>query len=106
MPLLPLDFDLRHNSVASPGLSFDQPLGAGDLVSILGMTHELLQFELPSLPLVLHGRYDRQTESLRPAVDTLLVEPALGRVELTLRHAFPIGRGRNALRELRVDLDE
>jgi hypothetical protein len=106
MPLMPHDFDIRHNNVASPGLAFDPPLAAPDVVSILGMTHELFQFAVPSLPLVFHGRYDQRTDTIRPAIDTVLVEPGLGRFELTARHAFTIGRGRNVLRELRVDLDE
>ncbi|MGH7298088.1 MAG: DUF2169 family type VI secretion system accessory protein [Polyangiaceae bacterium] len=106
MPLMPLDFDVRHNSVASPGLSLETPLAAGDVISILGMTHELVQFAVPSLPLVVRARYDQQTEVVSPAIDMVLVEPALGRFELTLRRAFSIGRGKNVLRELRVDVDE
>lgn len=106
MPLMPLDFDIRHNSVASPGLLFDPPLVAGDVVSILGMSRDLLHFQVPALPLVLHGRYDRQTETVRPAIDTVLIEPSLRRFEIAMRRAFPIGRGRNVLRELRVGLDD
>lgn len=106
MPLMPRDFDVRHNNVAHPSLMFDPPLSAGDVVSILGMTHDAFQLSVPSLRLVLHGRYDERTETVRPDIDTVLVEPAPGRFELTARHAFPIGRGRNVLRELRVDIDE
>ncbi len=40
-----------------------------------------------------------------PPVDTVLVEPEAGRVELTVRWTFPRGRGRTMLREIRVDLD-
>jgi hypothetical protein len=106
MPLMPNDFDVRHNNVASPGLLLDPALGPGDVVSIMGMTHDLLQFAIPPVPLVLHGRYDERTETARPVVDTLLIEPSLGRLELTMRRAFSVGRKRSALRELRIDVDE
>jgi hypothetical protein len=104
MPLMPLDFDIRHNSVASPALLFDPPLVPGDSIAILGMTHDFFQFEVPALELVIHGRYDERTDTVHPAVDTVLIEPGLRQFELTARHAFPIGRGRSVLRELRVDV--
>jgi hypothetical protein len=105
MPLMPLDFDVRHNNVAHPALMLDPPLLAGDAISILGMTHDVLQFVVPSLPLVIQGRYDERTETVHPDIDTVLIEPGQGRFELTARHAFSIGRGRDVLRELRVDVD-
>jgi hypothetical protein len=106
MPLMPNDFDVRHNNVATPALLLDPALGPGDVVSIMGMTHDLLQFALPPVSLVLHGRYDERTETVRAVVDTVLIEPSLGRIELTMRHAFSVGRRRSALRELRADIDE
>ena len=45
------------------------------------------------------------TVVVRPPVDTLLVEPDLARFELVARVAFPIGRGRKVLREIRVDTE-
>src|SRR5579859_6937852 len=106
MPLMPHDFDVRHNNVASPGLVFDPPLESHEVVSILGMSHELFQLSVPRWPLIFHARYDERADVVRPAIDTILVEPGQGRFELTARHAFPIGRGRNVLRELRVGVDE
>ncbi len=107
MPLMPLDFDVRHNNVAPPTLQLDPPLGAGETVAISGMTEEgFFGVELPPLPLVLHGRYhDGRVVMARPHVDLVLVEPAKGELQMTWRHAFPMGRGKKVLREIRVDTD-
>jgi hypothetical protein len=105
MPLLPLDFDIRYNNVASPALWFEEPLAAGDSVALFGMHEDgLWQFELPVVPLRLSARlHDGRTLTLRPPIDTVLVEPGTNEVQLTLRHAFPVGRGKSLLREIRID---
>jgi hypothetical protein len=107
MPLMPLDFDVRHNNVAPPWLQFDPPLTGGEIIGTLGMVEEGgWTVELPAVRAVFHGRYaDGRVQSVRPAVDTVVVEPAKGEVQLTLRYAFPMGRGKTVLREIRVDLD-
>jgi hypothetical protein len=63
--------------------------------------------ELPALRLAIHARFaDGRVVTARPAIDTVLVEPIEDRVELSVRHAFPAGRGKTALREIRVDTDD
>jgi len=104
MPLMPTDFDVRHNNVAHPSLVFDKPLAPGDAASVLGMSHELFAFKVPKVPLVLRARYDDRTEEARPSIDTLLLEPTRGRFEIVLRKTFTLGRGRSALREIRADV--
>ena len=83
------------------------PLRAGDPIALLGMTLDgLWKVELPAMAVTLHGRYhDGRVVSERPAIDTVLIEPLKDEVQLTLRHAFPMGRGATALREIRVDAD-
>jgi hypothetical protein len=107
MPRMPADFDVRHNNVAPAVLQFDPPLEPGAPLALLGMTPDgLWKVELPAMAVSLHGRYhDGRVVTVRPAIDTVLVEPLDERVELTLRHAFPMGRGKVALREIRVDHD-
>jgi hypothetical protein len=107
MPRMPADFDVRHNNVAPAALQFDPPLGAGEPIALLGMTADgLWKVELPTVHVSLHGRYhDGRVVTARPAIDTVIVEPLDDRIELTLRHAFPMGRGKVALREIRVDHD-
>jgi hypothetical protein len=105
-PLMPLDFDIAHNNVASPGLMFDPPLAPGDPISVLGMSHDLFELRLPPMPVVLRARYDDRSEEARPVVDTVLLEPTRGRMEMVVRKAFTIGRGARALREIRADVDD
>jgi hypothetical protein len=88
-------------------LQFDPPLRAGDPIALLGMTADgLWKVELPAMAVRLGGRYhDGRVVPVRPHVDTVLVEPLEAAIELTLRHAFPLGRGNAVLREVRVDTD-
>jgi hypothetical protein len=108
MPLLPHDFDARYWNVAHPSLQFEEHLRAKDPIAILGMTPgDALLLELPALCVVLHGKTDDgRTLTARPPIDTVLVETNAARVELTVRHVFPKGRGRTLLREIRVDVDD
>jgi hypothetical protein len=106
MPLMPLDHDPRTNNAAHPSLVFDPHLAPGDAIAILGMSESgALSFRLPPFPLVLRGHFDRSGKvEVRPPIDTLLVEPGSRRVELAVRHAFPIGRGLDVLREITAEL--
>jgi hypothetical protein len=105
MPLMPVDFDIRYNNVAPPALWFEEPLAVGDSLALLGMHEDgLWQFELPAMPVRLSARlHDGRTLAVRPSIDTVLVEPRTNEVQLTLRRAFPVGRGKSLLREIRVD---
>jgi hypothetical protein len=107
MPRMPVDFDARFNNVAPAALQFEPPLGAGDPIALLGMTADgLWKVELPAMAVRLEGRYhDGRVVPVRPHLDTLLVEPLEDAIQLTLRHAFPMGRGNTVLREIRVDTD-
>lgn len=105
MPLLPADFDPRFNNVAHPSLVFDAPLAAGTPVAILGMTLGApLSFAVPTLPVVVRGRYDVSGKVALPIeIDTLVVQPSLGRLEIAGRRVLAVGRGRDVLREASVD---
>lgn len=108
MPLMPHDFDARYWNVAHPALQVEEHLRTGDLVAILGMTSTgTFTFELPALPVVLRGKTsDGRAITARPPIDTLFVDANAERVELTVRHVFPKGRGKTLLREIRVDADD
>ncbi len=106
MPMLPLDYDARFENVAHPSLQMDAPIAPGTPIAVLGMTEATaFRCEVPDLRLVVHGLRNGERTSLRPLPDTLVVEPARARIELTCRAVFPMGRGRTALREIRVDTD-
>jgi hypothetical protein len=105
MPLLPADYDVRHGNVAHPALLFEAGVAPGTAISILGVGEGFFGFELPRLPVVVRALYavsGRRT--VCPSIDTVLVEPGRRRVEVVARCAFPIGRGRDVLGEVRVDV--
>lgn len=106
MPLLPTDYDPRANNVAHPTLLFEEYLRAGDPIAILGMTTRgPLSFALPELGVVIHARSDVSGEiAVRPPIDLVLIEPEAGVVEIAMRAAFPQGRGKDKLREIRVEM--
>ncbi len=108
MPFLPLDFDNRYYNVAHPSLIFEEALVEKDPIAVLGMTPSgLFSLEIPRFPVVLRGRMDRSgIRGVRPPVDTVIVEPSRSRFEIVVRSAFPVGRGADVLRELRVDEDD
>jgi hypothetical protein len=106
MPAMPLDFDIRANNLAHPALIFDVPLAAGDEISVVGMsTRGVLSFRMPELGVVIRARSDVGGKvQIVPHIDTLLIEPGAHRFEIVARAAFPQGRGRDVLREIRIDL--
>lgn len=105
MPLMPLDFDVRHNNVAHPALQLETPLAAGDEIAVNGMSERgVFVAKLPALDVVVRARFDRSGKvEARPSIDTLVVHPEQRRFEVVLRKAFARGRGDDVLRELRVD---
>ncbi|WP_437840088.1 DUF2169 family type VI secretion system accessory protein [Sorangium sp. So ce1153] len=106
MPLLPLDYDPRFENVAHPSLQLKAPPPPGTEIAVLGMSERgLFRCELPDTKLVVHGIRGQERTTVRPVVDTVLIEPARGRVELVHRAVFTMGRGRTLLREIRVDTD-
>jgi len=106
MPLAPKDHDHRFNNVAHPTLQFESPLQPGDEFSALRMTEdEFFSFKIPPFAPLVRGVFDGRTVQARPPIDVLLVEPTRRRFELVARAPFPIGRGKEVLREVRVDRD-
>ncbi len=105
MPLMPRDYDMRHNNCAHPSMQLDRPFEPEEPLRILGMTEDqVLQFNLPQLTVKAAGRYDDgATDTLVMPVDTVLVEPNDACLELTARATFSLGRGGRLLRELRVE---
>ena len=106
MPAMPPDFDLRANNQAHPSLWFEHPLAPGDEIAVVGMsTRGVLSFRVPDLRLVIKARSDQSGKvEMRPAIDTIVVEPGERRVEVVVRKAFLQGRGKDVLRGIRVDL--
>lgn len=106
MPLLPGDYDSRFENVAHPSLQVGAGVPSGTLLAASGMSESgTFQCALPELPIVVHALRNGSRATVRPPVDLVLIEPARGRVELLARAVWTMGRGKTALREIRVDTD-
>ncbi|MGK4005435.1 DUF2169 domain-containing protein [Sorangium sp. So ce1036] len=75
-PLLPEDFDDRHNLAASPGLIADPPLAGGEPVRVLNLTRDgALAFELPKVKVEIEFQVKgREPAAFAPHLDTVLVD--------------------------------
>ncbi len=105
MPVMPEDFDVRANNQAHPSLIFDAALAPGDEIAIVGMsTRGVFSFKIPDLGLVFRARSDAGGRvEAPPVIDTILIEPEARRIEVVARRSFPQGRGKDVLREIRID---
>lgn len=106
MPLAPHDYDVRAANVAHPLLQLDQPAKPGDVFALQGMSlaDGPWHVSVPDAhPRVVIRRDDGQEEVIRPALDTVLLEPNDDLVELTYRAVLLHGRGRRRLREVKID---
>lgn len=107
MPLLPEDYDVRFGNVAHPSLQFEEHLEARDLIGVQGMSPAPLVFPIPALGVAVTGLYDTgERMTVRPPIDTILIEPEARRVEVVARAVLFIGRGKRVLRELVVRSDD
>jgi hypothetical protein len=102
-PVLPEDFDVKHNAVAPPGLWCATPLVGDELVEVLGATPEgAWRFRLPryepSFACVIGG----ERRELEAHLDTFLVDADEGRVELTWRAAFRLPRKSERVERIEV----
>lgn len=104
-PLYPETFDPRYHQQASPELQFSGDLRGGEAFRTLGLSRErMFEFSIPEMQVRMRCMYDQRSETRECPVDTLVVEPHLGRIEMVSRAAFPLGRSPGQLlREVHVD---
>lgn len=89
-PLLPEDFDERYFQGA-PEDQRCKPLRGGEVVRLVNLSKEGdLSFELPDLSLPMEFRFADGTETMRPAADTLILEPDEGRFQVLWRARQPV----------------
>jgi hypothetical protein len=97
-PIAPADFDPRFNSVAPAELWSEEPLAGDEPIEIAGATAEgLWCFRLPPYRPVFRAAVRDASIEPRTHLDTLLIDSAERRVELTWRVAIPLPRKRQAL---------
>lgn len=102
-PVLPADFDVRHNCVAPPGLWSATPLLGDEAVEVLGATPEgAWRFRLPryepSFACVVAG----ERRELVTHLDTLLIDADAGQVELTWRATIRLPRKAELIERIEV----
>ncbi|MFO7561942.1 MAG: DUF2169 domain-containing protein [Enhygromyxa sp.] len=102
-PFWPHDFDYRYFQAAPPDQQIPHPAG-GEAIVLLNLTASgLEQFRLPRrrLPILLIEHNGQYAEKLA-VLDTVLIEPDLGRLCLTWRLCHPLRRDPFELREVVV----
>lgn len=104
MPLLPLDFDARHNQCAPPESIVPGYLSGGELVQVHHMSAlGPIQFSLPKLRFFVGAMVDGQLQESPVALDTVLLRPTEDRtLDLTWRALIPIPRPHHRLRYVQV----
>jgi hypothetical protein len=101
-PLLPRNFDSRHNQ-AAPLDQQASALQTGESVRLTHFTPEgNWQFALPSTECFVWLMFAKGRRQALARLDTLLIEPDIHTVSLTFRLKLALDRGRNPLREIVV----
>jgi hypothetical protein len=101
-PFLPQDFDPQYFQSAS----LDQQVShfeGDEVVRCLNMTENgVFEARVPRFDLPLRFRFRDRDVQTTPKLDTLIAEPALGRILAIWRASVPLGRKIHALREVLV----
>ena len=102
-PYLPSDFDTRFFLVAPSGLSVPGYLRGGEPVEVRGCTPvEPMRFLLPVCTLALMFDFDGRQMRETPNLETVLIEPDVGRVQLLYRAGIKVDKHLLKLREVAV----
>lgn len=103
MPLPPLDFDERHNQVATPDLICPGFLKGGERMELLNMSPlGVLHCTLPRLAFGVLASRDSGREEYGVVLDTVVVDTSVPAVELVWRTAIPQGVLRRCVRGISV----
>jgi hypothetical protein len=101
VPLFPEDFDYRYFQAAPPDQQISHPKG-GEEVVLQNLTPEgVTRFRLPvrRMP-VLFSPHHAPDQLVEAVIDTVVIEPDLGRFTLTWRVSYPLRRNAFELRQV------
>lgn len=102
-PYLPLDFDPRFLNVAAPELVAPDYLQGGEPVELSGVTAEApLRFNLPACTLATVFHFAGREIPQPAALDTVVLEPDLARLQLVWRACQPVDKHALRLTEVHV----
>jgi hypothetical protein len=103
MPLLPMDFDERHNQVAPPSMILPGYLRGGEQVSLLNLNADgPMRFLLPRIVFFVGARSESGMTEYPPALDSLILVPNERRFELVWRCTLPVPRRARELEAVQV----
>ena len=106
-PYLPHDFNPRFFQAAPPGLIAPGYLRGGEPVEVVGCSaYGPLRFLLPACTLMLVFDFDGQKMPESPKLETVLIEPDVGRVQLLWRAGIKVDKRLLKLREVAVHCRE
>ena len=101
-PFLPADFDERFFQAAPEDQQCPR-LRGGELIRCHHMADEpVVEYRVPRLEIPVRAVYATKTATLRPELDTIVLEPHLGLATLTWRARTPLPRKPSQLREIWV----
>ena len=102
-PYLPHDFDSRFFQVSTPDLISSGYLQGGEAVEVCGCRPgEPLRFLLPVCTLAFMFDFDGRVMRETPNLETVLIEPDTGRVQLLFRAGIKVDKHLLKLREVAV----
>ncbi|MGZ5000907.1 MAG: DUF2169 family type VI secretion system accessory protein [Methylomonas sp.] len=106
-PYMPTDFDPRFFQTATSGLIAPSYLSGGEPVEVVGCTAgKPLRFQLPACTLAMVFDFDGRQTPYYPKLETVLIEPDVGRVQLLWRVGIKVDKHLLKLREVAVHCRE
>lgn len=105
-PYLPNDFDPRFFQTAPASLIAPGYLTGGEPVKIVGCSLSPLRFQLPSCTLALVFDFNGQQTPQVPNLETIVIEPDTGRLQLQWRTGIKVDKHLLKLREVAVHCRE
>jgi hypothetical protein len=106
-PYLPLDFDPRFLSCATPELAFDRFLSGREPVVVQGADRAgMIRFALPACHLRISVKLAGKTQTPQARLETVLIEPDDNRLSLSWRASLSCDKQALKIEEVAVMLDE
>jgi len=92
-PFLPPDFDPRYYQAAPEDQQIDYPRGGEEIVLQNLTPNGYVAFQLPAIDVpIVYYRKNAENEETQAVIDTIVLEPDLGRFTMTWRSSLPLRR--------------
>lgn len=106
-PYLPKDFRANFFHTAPPALVFSQPLGGGEPVVLLNLSpHGREQLSIPRCDVEVSLMVAGQVKTPPIQLETVLLEPTIGRMCLSWRAALPCDKQALKVEKAKIQLNE